>query len=96
MNFEEDEEEPGIKFVRLLVESDPTKDIRVLCVEEEAPPPPDAIFYRFDYDSASLIMDFPLILSDLIRIAAMQSAVFSFILYSKLFCGGGFFSKSPV
>ena len=57
IDFEEDEEEPGIKFVRLLVESDPTKDVRIACMEEEAPPPPDAIFYRYDYDRLSLAID---------------------------------------
>jgi len=55
-----DAEEPAIKFARLLVQSNPTKDVRVLCVEQEVPPPPDAIFYKYDYDRDSLIIDWRL------------------------------------
>lgn len=57
MDVEEDKEEPAIRKVRFLVESDPSKDIRIKTVENEAPPPPDAIFYRYDYNVDTLVID---------------------------------------
>lgn len=57
IDFEEENEEPSIRFIRFLVQSNPSIDAKVLCVEEEAPPAPDAIFYKYDYDRDSLVMD---------------------------------------
>jgi len=59
MSIEEDEDldVPSIQRVQFLVESNPSSDEKVLCVEEEAPPAPDAIFYRFDYNTSSLVID---------------------------------------
>jgi len=57
IDVEEEEEEPSIRFVRYLVQSNPSKDTSIMCVEDEAPPSPDAIFYRYDYDRDSLVMD---------------------------------------
>ena len=57
---------------------------------------PIIVIFFFNSTRTSLIKNCQLILSDLIRIAAKQSAILSFIMYSKLFCFGGFFSKSPV
>ncbi len=57
IDVEEEAEEPSIRFVRYLVQSNPSRDTRIMCVEEEAPPPADAIFYRYDYDRDSLAID---------------------------------------
>ena len=57
IDVDEEEEEPSIRFVRFLVQSNPSRDTKVMCVESEAPPPPDAVFYRYDYDRDSLVID---------------------------------------
>lgn len=57
IDVEEEKEEPAIRKIRFLVESDPSKDIRVMTVEDEAPPPPDAIFYRYDFNESTLVID---------------------------------------
>ena len=57
IDVDEDEEEPTIQFVRFLVQGKPSSDKKVLCVEDVAPPPPEAIFYRFDYDKENLMID---------------------------------------
>jgi len=57
IDFEESDEEPSIRFIRFLVQSNPSRDAKVMCIEEEAPPAPDAIFYRYDYDRESLAID---------------------------------------
>ena len=57
IDVDEDEEEPSIQRIKFLIQSNPSQDVKVLCVESEAPPPPDSIFYKYDYDRDSLIMD---------------------------------------
>ena len=57
IDVDENEEEPSIRFLRFLVQSNPSRDAKVMCVESEAPPPPDAIFYKYDYDRDSLVID---------------------------------------
>lgn len=57
IDVDEDLEEPSIRFIRFLVQSNPSKDAKIMCVETEAPPPPDAIFYTYDYDRDSLVVD---------------------------------------
>ena len=57
IDVDEEKEEPSIRKIRFLVESDPSKDVRIMTVESEAPPPPDAIFYRYDYNENSLVID---------------------------------------
>ena len=57
IDVDEEKEEPSIRKIRFLVESDPSKDIRIMTVESEAPPPPDAIFYRYDYNEDTLVID---------------------------------------
>ncbi len=50
-------DDPHIANVSVLIQSDPTQDVHVLCAEDEAPPPPDTIFYKYNYDNNSLILD---------------------------------------
>lgn len=57
IDVDEDKEEPSIRKIRFLVESEPSPDAKILTVEKEAPPPPDAIFYRFDYNTTTLAVD---------------------------------------
>ena len=57
IDVDEEQEEPNIRFVRFLVQGNPSKDTKIMCVESEAPPPPDAVFYRYDYDRDSLVID---------------------------------------
>lgn len=57
IDVDENEEEPSIRFLRFLVQSNPSRDVKIMCVESEAPPPPEAIFYRYDYDRDSLAID---------------------------------------
>ena len=57
IDVDEEKEEPSIRKIRFLVESEPSKDIRIKTVESESPPPPEAIFYRYDFNRNSLIVD---------------------------------------
>ena len=57
IDVDEEQEEPSIQRIKFLIQSNPSQDVKVLCVESEAPPPPDSIFYRYDYDRDSLVMD---------------------------------------
>ena len=47
----------GIYKVQYLLKSRPSPQTVVKCIEKVPPPPPDGIFYRYDYDNNSLMID---------------------------------------
>ncbi len=47
----------GIYKVSYLLKSRPSPQTVIKCIERVPPPPPDGIFYRYDYDTDSLMID---------------------------------------
>ena len=47
----------GIYLTYYLIKSRPSPQTIIKCIERVPPPPPDGIFYRYDYDTNSLMID---------------------------------------